>query len=119
MNGHRNPARTLLVWVLRGYQVFISPGLPGRCKYYPSCSQYAIDALKEYGVLRGFVLASWRLLRCNPLSYGGYDPVCRQTLFAPRQWDDPSSRGAGDRPAGAHRSAPADCALIHRGKGTV
>ncbi len=45
-----------MLWVLRGYQVFISPGLPGRCKYYPSCSQYAIDAVKEYGVLRGFVL---------------------------------------------------------------
>jgi uncharacterized protein len=72
------------VWSIRGYQEFISPGLPGRCKYHPSCSQYAIDAVTEYGVLRGFVLASWRLLRCNPLSFGGYDPVERQTLFATR-----------------------------------
>ena len=88
MISRRNPVRALLVWVVRGYQIFISPGLPGRCKYYPSCSQYAIDALKEYGVLRGFVLAAWRLLRCNPLSYGGYDPVCRQTLFAPRSSED-------------------------------
>jgi putative membrane protein insertion efficiency factor len=82
--GHRNPVAALLVWLVRGYQVFISPGLPGRCKYYPSCSQYAIDALREYGVLRGLVLASWRVLRCNPFSYGGYDPVERQTLFALR-----------------------------------
>lgn len=84
MIGHRNPIATLLVWLVRGYQVFVSPGLPGRCKYYPSCSQYAIDALREYGVLRGLVLASWRVLRCNPFSHGGYDPVERQTLFALR-----------------------------------
>ena len=119
MNGHRNPARTLLVWFLRGYQVFISPGLPGRCKYYPSCSQYAIDAVTEYGVLRGFVLASWRLLRCNPLSYGGYDPVHRQTLFAPRLREHPSSRDASGLPVGAHGAAPGDCGLTHGGKGTV
>jgi uncharacterized protein len=82
--GHRNPIAALFVWLVRGYQVFISPGLPGRCKYYPSCSQYAIDALSEYGVLRGLVLASWRVLRCNPFSYGGYDPVERQNLFSRR-----------------------------------
>ena len=79
------PLRLLLVWSIRGYQKVISPGLPRSCKYYPSCSQYAIDALTQYGVLRGIVLAGWRLLRCNPLSYGGYDPVERQTVFAPRQ----------------------------------
>jgi putative membrane protein insertion efficiency factor len=109
--GHRNPIRTLLVWCVRGYQVFISPGLPGRCRYYPSCSQYAIDALREYGVLRGFVLASWRLLRCNPLSHGGYDPVQRQTLFAPRGRvgrlaGDPSGDVSGD---GDPRSGPLAC----------
>lgn len=75
------PVRLLLIWSVRGYQTFISPALPRRCKYYPSCSQYAMDALQKYGVLRGIVLAGWRLLRCNPLSYGGYDPVDRQTLF--------------------------------------
>ena len=75
------PIRLLLIGCVRGYQVLISPALPRRCKYYPSCSQYAIDALRQYGVLRGFVLASWRLLRCNPWSYGGYDPVERQSVF--------------------------------------
>lgn len=79
-----NPVRSLLVWCIRGYQAFVSPALPRSCKYYPSCSQYAIDALRKYGVLRGIVLAGWRLLRCNPLSLGGIDPVERQTLFAPR-----------------------------------
>jgi hypothetical protein len=81
----RNPIRALFVGLIRAYQLILSPGLPGRCKYYPSCSQYALDAVKEYGALRGVVLAGWRILRCNPLSYGGYDPVSRQRLFARRQ----------------------------------
>ncbi len=81
----RNPVRALLVWIIRGYQKLISPALPRSCKYYPSCSQYAIDALRQYGVMRGVVLAGWRLLRCNPLSHGGYDPVERQTVFRERR----------------------------------
>ncbi|MFH0917417.1 MAG: membrane protein insertion efficiency factor YidD [bacterium] len=97
MNGHWNPARALLVWSIRGYQTLISPALPRSCKYHPSCSHYAVDALTEYGALRGFVLASWRLLRCNPLGYGGYDPVENQTLFESRTKRDRSSghRGVG------------------------
>jgi putative membrane protein insertion efficiency factor len=63
------------------YQRAISPALPRRCKYEPTCSAYAVQALREYGILRGLVLASWRLLRCNPLSHGGYDPVSAQGLF--------------------------------------
>lgn len=69
---------------IRGYQTLISPLLPQSCKYYPSCSHYALEAVNQYGVLRGVVLAAWRLLRCNPFSMGGYDPVERQRLFAPR-----------------------------------
>jgi uncharacterized protein len=80
----RNPVKALLVWSIRGYQTLISPALRRSCKYYPSCSHYAVDALNQYGVFRGMVLAGWRLLRCNPFSYGGYDPVERQTLFAHR-----------------------------------
>jgi uncharacterized protein len=76
--------KAFVIEAIRAYQVFISPGLPGRCKYYPSCSQYGLEAVTEYGVVRGLVLAAWRILRCNPLSYGGYDPVSRQKLFAPR-----------------------------------
>ena len=63
------------------YQRFISPGIPRRCKYEPTCSRYAVDAVREYGILRGLVLAGWRLLRCNPWSYGGYDPVAAQRVF--------------------------------------
>ena len=66
---------------IRAYQRFISPAMPRRCKFYPTCSAYAIDAVREFGVLRGLVLAGWRLLRCNPFSHGGYDPVENQTLF--------------------------------------
>jgi putative membrane protein insertion efficiency factor len=51
------------------------------CKYHPSCSQYAIDALRRYGLVRGIVLAGWRLLRCNPWSHGGVDRVEDQRLF--------------------------------------
>ena len=66
---------------IRAYQRFISPAMPRRCKYYPTCSAYAINAVREFGVLRGLLLAGWRLLRCNPFSHGGYDPVENQTLF--------------------------------------
>jgi putative membrane protein insertion efficiency factor len=66
------------------YRHAISPALPARCKYEPSCSRYAAQAIERYGILRGLVLAGWRLLRCNPWSHGGYDPVEDQRLFAPR-----------------------------------
>ncbi|MBN1320193.1 MAG: membrane protein insertion efficiency factor YidD [Thermoleophilia bacterium] len=97
LGGRWNPVKVLLVLVIRGYQTLVSPLIPGRCKYYPSCSQYAIDALTQYGVLRGIVLAGWRLLRCNPLSYGGYDPVECQTLFRKRDgaWHVDRTLGRG------------------------
>ena len=63
------------------YQRLISPALPRRCKYEPTCSRYAVQAVQEYGILRGLALATWRLLRCNPWSHGGYDPVSAQQLF--------------------------------------
>jgi uncharacterized protein len=69
---------------LRFYQRAVSPAMPARCKYYPTCSEYAVQAVRRYGVLRGVVLAAWRLLRCNPWSHGGVDFVEDQTLFRPR-----------------------------------
>ena len=66
---------------IRLYQRFISPLLPRRCKYEPTCSAYAVDAVRSFGALRGSVLAIWRLLRCNPLSHGGHDPVSSQQVF--------------------------------------
>ena len=71
----------LLVGLVRVYQWVLSPLLGDRCKYHPTCSQYAIDALHEYGAARGTVLAAWRVLRCNPWSAGGVDHARDQTLF--------------------------------------
>ncbi len=76
-----NRARRALVAPITLYQRVLSPMLPRQCKYEPSCSMYASRALERYGILRGLVLAGWRLLRCNPWSHGGYDPVEAQTLF--------------------------------------
>lgn len=69
---------------LEVYRRLLSPLLAPRCRYYPTCSAYAVEALREYGILRGLVLAGWRLLRCNPWSDGGIDFVGQQRLFAPR-----------------------------------
>jgi putative membrane protein insertion efficiency factor len=74
-------ARAAAVAPITAYQRLISPAIPGRCKYEPTCSRYAVEAVREYGILRGAVLAAWRLLRCNPWSYGGYDPVEAQRVF--------------------------------------
>jgi putative membrane protein insertion efficiency factor len=67
--------RSVLIAPIRAYQRFISPALPRRCKYHPTCSAYAAQSIKRFGILRGSLLAGWRLLRCNPWSHGGYDPV--------------------------------------------
>lgn len=66
---------------LRAYQAVVSPLLPARCKYHPTCSAYAVQAIEAYGILRGSAIAVWRLLRCNPWSHGGFDPVSAQSLF--------------------------------------
>jgi uncharacterized protein len=76
--------RRIAVLPIRAYQLMLSPLVGQRCKYYPSCSEYAAQAIQRYGILRGLVLAGWRLLRCNPWSRGGFDPVEEQRLFKPR-----------------------------------
>jgi len=76
--------RAVFVAPIRFYQRCISPAIPNRCRYYPSCSEYAAQAVGRWGILRGSVLAAWRVLRCNPWSAGGIDPVSDQRLFAPR-----------------------------------
>jgi putative membrane protein insertion efficiency factor len=76
--------RLLVSAPIVAYQRLISPALPRRCKYEPTCSRYALQAIARFGVMRGLVLAGWRLLRCNPWSYGGYDPVEAQRLFKTR-----------------------------------
>lgn len=67
--------RTVFILLIRGYQVGISPLLPASCRYYPSCSAYAIEAFERHGTLRGLYLTVSRLLRCHPFHAGGYDPV--------------------------------------------
>lgn len=74
-------ARRIAIAPITAYQRFVSPALPRRCRYEPTCSRYAAQAVSEFGILRGLVLAGWRLLRCNPFSDGGHDPVSAQRLF--------------------------------------
>lgn len=69
---------------IHAYRLSIGRVVGGRCKYYPSCSQYALDAYERYGVLRGTALTAWRLLRCNPFSHGGVDHVHDQAVFGKR-----------------------------------
>jgi putative membrane protein insertion efficiency factor len=73
--------KQVAVLLVKAYRVAVSPLLGPRCKYHPSCSQYALDALDEFGLVRGSILAGWRLLRCNPWSHGGVDYASQQTLF--------------------------------------
>ena len=67
--------RTVFILLIRGYQVGVSPLLPASCRYYPSCSVYAIEAFERHGTVRGIYLTVRRLLRCHPFHAGGYDPV--------------------------------------------
>jgi putative membrane protein insertion efficiency factor len=83
--------RRVAVAPIVAYQRVISPLFPRRCKYEPTCSAYAAQAISRFGILRGLVLAGWRLLRCNPWSHGGFDPVEEQRLFRPSS----SSPGVG------------------------
>jgi putative membrane protein insertion efficiency factor len=74
--------RKIFVVVISIYQTWISPMFGARCKYYPSCSTYAADAVTEYGI-RGLAMAAWRLVRCNPWSHGGVDYVLSKSSNQP------------------------------------
>ena len=102
--GEPTPGRMAKVFTapIRAYSNGVSPALPRRCKYEPTCSSYAVEAVERFGVLRGLVLAVWRLLRCNPFSHGGFDPVRGRFTLAvgpidPAVWhgEVPSEREAG------------------------
>ena len=67
--------KQLLILLIRFYQKYLSPMKTTRCPYVPTCSQYGLEAIEKYGAVKGGALAVWRILRCNPLSKGGYDPV--------------------------------------------
>jgi putative membrane protein insertion efficiency factor len=67
--------KRLVLAPIAAYHRWVSPSRPRRCRYEPTCSAYATEAIERFGVIRGLVLACWRLLRCNPFSHGGFDPV--------------------------------------------
>lgn len=72
----KNPIKRLFIFLIETYQLTLSPRFShGSCRYTPTCSQYAIEAIEIHGVLKGSALAVWRIMRCNPFSKGGYDPV--------------------------------------------
>jgi putative membrane protein insertion efficiency factor len=72
--------RSLMLTLLRMYKRWISPVLPPSCRYVPTCSEYAMEAVERYGALRGGLMATWRLLRCHPFAKGGLNPVVARTL---------------------------------------
>ena len=73
--------RRIFLILIRGYQYLISPLMAPRCRYYPSCSSYALTAIERYGVVRGSGLATRRILRCHPWAAGGYDPVAEKPTY--------------------------------------
>jgi len=79
--------RQIAALPVHAYRAVVSPLIGPRCKYHPTCSRYALDAIQEVGVVRGLILAAWRLLRCNPWSHGGVDFVEDQKLFRRRPRD--------------------------------
>lgn len=95
----------VLIAPIRLYQRWISPAIAPRCRYYPTCSAYAVEAIRELGPIRGVVLASWRLLRCNPFSHGGVDEFSDRRLFrntttrSERARAAATSTGGGSSPA--------------------
>lgn len=82
--------RAWLIFMLRGYKAMISPMLPNACRFVPTCSEYAMEAIERYGAVRGGLKAVWRLLRCHPFAQGGVDPVIRIALSP----EEPAGRPA-------------------------
>jgi putative membrane protein insertion efficiency factor len=80
----KRPVSALMLALIGVYQRWVSPALPQRCKYYPTCSAYSAQAIRELGPVRGAIVAGWRLLRCNPLSDGGFDELEDRRLFRGR-----------------------------------
>jgi putative membrane protein insertion efficiency factor len=103
----------LLIAPIRAYQRWISPAFAPRCRYYPTCSAYTVQAIRELGPIRGTILAGWRLLRCNPLSAGGVDEISDRRLF----------RGSPTRSEGhrhhAHTQTPRPDLPAPRGSNTA
>ena len=72
---NKMPIKKILIWFIKGYRYLVSPLLPPSCRFTPTCSIYAIEAIERYGAWRGAYLTTRRILRCHPFCQGGYDPV--------------------------------------------
>jgi uncharacterized protein len=98
----KRPVSALMLALIGVYQRWVSPALPQRCKYYPTCSAYTAQAIRELGPVRGSIVAGWRLLRCNPLSDGGFDQLEDRRLFRGRHRHErpapPPAGGSGATP---------------------
>ncbi len=84
--------KPLALQLLRLYKRWISPAFPPSCRYVPTCSEYAMEAVERYGALRGGMMAAWRVLRCHPLAKGGYDPAVKDPVKENENQND-QSRG--------------------------
>ena len=80
--------RQIPILFIKFYRKFISPLFPARCEYYPTCSSYCLTAFKKHGVIKGFILSVWRILRCNPFSDGGVDYVPDKFTLKRQKNDD-------------------------------
>lgn len=94
--------KLLLIWLIRGYRVLISPLFPPTCRFQPTCSQYALEAIIRHGALRGSWLATRRILRCHPFHPGGYDPVPPLTADKTAQSDECVSHYSPHHPPQHH-----------------
>lgn len=91
-----NPVAWLLIQPIRFYQRFITPYTPATCRYYPTCSEYAVQSLRTHGAVKGLILTAWRLLRCNPWSQGGIDPTPGRGRWRSARTLTTSESGAAD-----------------------
>jgi uncharacterized protein len=87
-------AKVTVLQLVRGYKWLLSPCLPPACRYVPTCSEYAIEAVERYGALRGLGMAAWRILRCHPFAASGYDPVVKNSapIEGPANFEPPALR---------------------------
>jgi hypothetical protein len=99
----RQLAKLVVLQLLRGYKWAVSPLFPPACRFVPSCSEYAMEAVEGYGAVRGGGMALWRLMRCHPFAHGGYDPVVKKGnprfSQSTREMGHPVSFASGDGPS--------------------
>lgn len=93
-----NPLRNGLLFMLKSYQKWVSPAFPRRCRYYPTCSAYAVEAVTTHGAFKGIILATWRVLRCNPWSNGGVDHIPEKGKWKRPEWIPPDDWPGHDIP---------------------